>query len=179
MKEMFVAFIIALVAGSVWNGMRGDQNLGAMDDTMSGAAGGFIGGQAPLAAPNMQPSPQAAAGQQIIAEVDEGSFQGMVLDSNEPVLVEFYTDNCPHCKKMMPVLGQLAYNGQGVVTLCKINAAKATAIAERYNVSGVPAFALFVDGHLIDSTAGARTFEDLRSWLSINNVSVPAVAPQS
>lgn len=175
MKEMFVAFIIALVAGSVWNGMNGDQNLGAFEGG-DGGFGGAIGGGG-VNSPRI--SAQAEAGQQLVADVDEGSFQGMVLDSKEPVLVEFYTDNCPHCVKMKPVLGQLAYNGQGIVTLVKINASKAPSIAERYQVSGVPAFALFVDGHQIDSTAGARTFEDLRSWLSLNNVSVPAVAPQT
>jgi thioredoxin-like negative regulator of GroEL len=173
MKEFFVAFIVALAAGSIYNqmsgidpGFQGGPSSGGSEigNSLTGGAGGD----------NLSISPQAQAGQSLVADVDEGSFQGMVLDSREPVLVEFYTDNCPHCKTMGPVLGQLAYNGQGIVTVCKINASKSASIAERYEISGVPAFVLFNEGHMLDTTAGARSVEDLRAWLAQNNVSVPA-----
>jgi thioredoxin-like negative regulator of GroEL len=74
---------------------------------------------------------------------------------------------------MAPILGQLAYNGQGVVTVCKVNAQKCSSIASRYDVSGVPAFVLFSNGHMLDSTSGARSIDELRAWLLQNNVSVP------
>lgn len=175
MKEMFVAFVIALVVGSVWNGMKADQGING------GEGGGGIqglniadgSGQQPEQNP-LQITAHAQAGQELVLDVDEGSFQGYVLDSREPVLVEFYTDNCPHCKTMAPVLGQLAYNGQGIVRVCKINGSKNPGLAERYDISGVPAFILFTNGHMMDTTSGARSFEGMRQWLGQNNVQVPA-----
>ncbi len=177
MKEMFIAFVIALVIGSVWNSMNG-QDPGAAADSGSTCATG-TGDGSPAPTPNgNSPQPtinaQAQAGQELVVDIDEGSFQGFVLDSREPVLVEFYTTHCPNCTKMSDAIGQLAFNGQGVVRLCKVNAEKASTLADRYDVNGVPTFVLFEDGHMVDSTAGARTFEDMRSWLSQNNVSVPA-----
>ena len=173
MKEFFLAFILALAAGSIYNQVAGveqsfsDAEIGQVANQGAANVGGQPNGL------NSDLSPQARAGETIVADIDEGSFQGMVLDSSEPVLVEFYTNNCPHCRTMAPVLGQLAYNGQGIVTVCKMNAEKCSNIAERYGVSGVPAFVLFTGGHMIDSTSGARSMSELRAWLSQNNVSVP------
>ncbi|MBX3152885.1 thioredoxin family protein [Candidatus Obscuribacterales bacterium] len=173
MKEFFIAFIIALAGGSIWNQFAGIDPAYQGDpqtaDQMMGGGTGALGGNPS----DLKQNGQARAGQSLVADIDEGSFQGMVLDSREPVLVEFYTDNCPHCRTMAPILGQLAYNGQGVVTVCKINAEKSSNIAARYEVRGVPAFVLFTDGHMIDSTSGARSFGELRDWLSQNNVPVP------
>lgn len=169
MKEICVAFIIALVLGSVYNGMNGDQNI--QPDSFS--PGTHQSANAQLE------QQQATAGQELVVDIDEGSFQGYVLDSREPVLVEFYTETCPYCVKMGPTLGKVAFNGQGVIRLCKINASKAPSLAERYSISGVPAFALFVEGHLVDSTSGAKSFEELRTWLTVNNIDIPASSPQT
>lgn len=183
MKEMFIAFIIALVIGSVWNQINGaDPGPQAMAAMQSGATCGTGDGGTPAGGGGVTQNgasvavinSQAQAGQELVVDVDEGSFQGYVLDAREPVLVEFYTDNCPHCTTMGPVLGRIAYNGQGIMRLCKINASKCSALAERYDISGVPAFVLFTEGHMMDSTSGARSFEDMRSWLGQNNVSIPA-----
>ncbi|MDZ4837273.1 MAG: thioredoxin family protein [Candidatus Melainabacteria bacterium] len=171
MKEMFAGFLIALVVGSLWNQFQGLDS--GVASAASGTPGGTGGGGMQNPIGNAALNPQGQLGQELVVDIDEGSFQGYVLDSREPVLIEFYTDNCPHCVKMAPVLGQLAYNGQGVFRICKINAAKSTALAERYEIKGVPAFALFVDGHKMDSTSGARSFTEMRSWLSQNQITVP------
>ncbi len=176
MKEMLIAFIIALVVGSIWNQMNGkDPNWAPENGSAVGTSGGGNGLDiAGAQSGSGRATEQALAGEELVVDIDEGSFQGYVLDAREPVLVEFYTDNCPHCVKMAPVLGQLAYNGQGIVRVCKINASKASSLADRYDVSGVPAFALFSEGHMLDATSGARDFQEMRAWLSQNNVSVPA-----
>src|SRR5579885_1829578 len=166
MKQIAIAFIVALVVGSFLNGMNSGN---------PGGGGSPDAAQASSAAAN---DPTVQAGLSLVANVDEGSFQGYVLDSHEPVLVEFYTDRCPHCVSMQPILGKLAYNGQGVVRLCRVNAEKSSALAQRYNVEGVPAFCLFAEGHLVDFTSGARDIEGMKSWLAVNNIKVPD-APRS
>ncbi len=188
MKEMLIAFIIALVIGSIWNQMNGADPQWAPNKGTGG--GGIAAPNAPnvgtsnTGAPNMLgydsvESQQASAGQELVVDIDEGSFQGYVLDAREPVLVEFYNDHCQYCTKMEPVMGQLAYNGQGVVRVCKINSDKAPSLVERYEIEGVPAFVLFSEGHKLDQRAGATDFQSLRSWLSQNNVTVPPSVSQS
>ena len=180
MKELFVGFLIALAVGSMWNQFNGADS-GANSVSSSGQSGTSSGGNNSAAGGggNVATTQQAIAGQELVVDIDEGSFQGYVLDAREPVLVEFYTDNCPHCVKMAPILGQLAYNGQGIIRICKINASNSASLSERYDVSGVPSFALFSEGHVVDSTSGAHTFEGMRGWLSQNNISIPETGSQN
>lgn len=169
LKELFIAFIIALVIGSIFNQMNSSSQASG---GMGGDNGGQMGGGGGGGSGNLASDQNAQAGIELVSDVDEGSFQGLVLDSKEPVLVEFYTDNCPHCRTMLPVLGKLAYDGQGVLRVCKVNAGKVPALADRYDVNGVPAFALFGEGHLLDATSGARTLSEMKTWLSTNNIAV-------
>lgn len=157
MKELFIAFVIALAIGSMLNGANWSP-LGAMQP----------------ASANLQP-PAMTAGQELVQDIDEGSFQGYVLDANEPVLVEFYTDNCPICVKMAPLLGKIALNGQGAVRVCKVNASKSQNLADRYGVSGVPTFYIFDRGQVKDSVAGGLEGDDLRAWLAKHDIRLPAM----
>lgn len=165
MKELLIAFAIALVVGSIMNGSKGPGG------TLSG------GGGEPQAQAQSQGSIAASVGQQLIQEVDEGLFQGYVLDAKEPVLVEFYTDECTYCRTMAPIVGTVAYNGQNIVRVCKINADKCESLADRYGVSGVPAFLLFKQGQLSDTANGAMSETDMFGWLARHDVNVPATLP--
>ncbi len=163
MKEMIVVFIICLCVGS-W--LNSTQLL----------PWGMLN---PASATGQIPGSGGLVGSDLIAEVDEGSFQGQVLDAREPVLVEFYTDNCPHCKTVAPVLAKLAFDGQGVIRICKINASKNQPLTDRYGVAGVPAFLLFRDGQMQETTSGALEASDMRAWLAAHDIKIPAGTPTS
>lgn len=152
MREMIIAFIIALVVGSVMNEM----NLG-------GAANHQTQG----------------AGQELISELDSGTFQGLVLDSKEPVLVDFYTTWCGPCKEMEPIMGTLALNGQEKLKIGRVDCDKNKVLAEKYEVTAYPTFILFQDGQVKDRTTGGRGLDDMRAWLKMNQVEVPASGSQS
>ena len=153
MKEIVIAFLIALCLGAAWNGMStNSQPLGANEGAM-------------------QPG---LIGQELISEVDEGSFQGYVLDAKDPVLAEFYTDTCTYCKAMAPTLGKLALASQGIMRVCKINAQSSQKLAEKYNIQGVPTFVLFRDGQMLDSTSGSMREDDMRAWLTRYDIRIPS-----
>lgn len=158
MKEIAIAFVIALCFGAVWNSMRTDQQQLGVDQ---GA---------------MQPG---LVGQELIAEVDKSTFQGMVMDAKEPVLVEFYTDTCTYCKTMAPILGRMAIQGDGILRVCKINLEKNQSYAEEYNVQGVPTFVLFRDGQMVDSIAGAKKKHEMRAFMERNSIRIPTVTTSS
>lgn len=147
MRELIIAFIIALVIGSVMNEMN-------------------IGGAA-----NHQTQ---GVGQELISELDSGTFQGIVLDSKEPVLVDFYTTWCGPCKEMEPIMGTLAFNGQEKLKIGRVDCDKNKVLAEKYEVTAYPTFILFQDGQVKDRTIGGRGLDDMRAWLKLNQVEVPA-----
>lgn len=155
MKELAITFVIALVGGSIYNQMQ-----------LPSANPGFQQGPAQVVS-------NAGMGQELIQTVDDGMFQGYVLDSKEPVLVEFYTDECVYCKKMAPSLGRLAFASQGVLRVCKVNADKNSTLADRYGVTGVPALLLFQNGQLADTLAGSQSGDQIRAWLARHDINVP------
>jgi len=156
MKEVVIAFLLALAVGSILNGMN--FTVQPLQDDQGAN----------------QP---ALRGQELILETDESTFQGYVLDSRDPVLVEFYTDNCPGCKQVAPVLGTLAYEGQGKITICKVNLEKSPSLAGKYNVYGVPTLMIFQEGHLQDTNEGAMDEDSMRGWLARNQINIPQSAP--
>lgn len=147
MREMIIAFIIALVIGSVMNEM----NMGGADNHQT-----------------------QGVGQELISELDSGSFQGLVLDSKQPVLVDFYTTWCGPCKEMEPVMGTLAFNGQEKMKIGRVDCDKNKVLAEKYEVTGYPTFILFQDGQVKDRTTGGRGLDEMRAWLKLNQIEIPA-----
>ncbi|MBZ0188901.1 MAG: thioredoxin family protein [Candidatus Obscuribacterales bacterium] len=155
MKEVVIAFLLALSVGAILNGMN--FKFQPLQDDQGATQPGL-------------------RGQELIFETDESTFQGYVLDSKDPVLVEFYTDNCPGCQQVAPVLGTLALEGQGKVTICKVNIKNSQTLAARYNVSGAPTFILFKDGHMTDTNVGAMNDHEMRGWLATNQIRIPTAS---
>lgn len=148
LKELLVLFLIALIAGSIWNGMHeAPASQGSGDQTGSA---------------------QATAIFEEVPDVGSDTFQGLVLDAKEPVLVEFYTTGCGACMKMAPVLAQLAAENENRFRVYRINCDKNPAISDRYYSGPVPAFVLFDKGRIVNQTMGAQSKEQLLSWVQSN-----------
>lgn len=81
------------------------------------------------------------------------SFQ-QLIQSSDPVLVDFYADWCGPCKAMQPVIQQVAQEVKGKARVIKINIDQARDAASYYNVSAVPTLMLFKNGKAIWRHAG-------------------------
>lgn len=77
-----------------------------------------------------------------------------LIQSSEPVLVDFYADWCGPCKAMHPVIEQVAREVKGMARIIKVNIDKAGAAASQYNVSAVPTFMIFKNGKAVWRHAG-------------------------
>jgi len=143
MKEAIIGFIIALLVSCALNSTEGGNPL----TTPTGWT--FANAPAPDA----------------VTEVNTGTFQGEVLDSSLPVMVEFYKENDAHCQSMKPVVNKIATDSQGYVRVVKVNVDTNAALVERYDVQGVPGYVLFKEGKAINGMKGEMSQPDLTKWI--------------
>ena len=93
------------------------------------------------------------------------NFDNEVLQSTEPVLVDFYADWCVPCKMMAPVVEQLAEDYAGKVKIGKLNVDESGEIAGRFRVMSIPTFILFKDGKPAGTIMGAVPPETLQEMI--------------
>jgi len=88
-----------------------------------------------------------------------------VLNSDKPVLVDFFTAGCVHCKAMERIVDQLAADYQGRASVHKLDAGQASATAQKYDVTGVPTFLVFKGGEVVERIVGATDQNELAAAL--------------
>ena len=92
-----------------------------------------------------------------IAEVTDDTFQTEVLDSDQPVVVDFWAPWCGPCRAIAPILDQMATEHGERVKFVKLNVDDNPETASRYSVLSIPTVMLFENGDAQDSVVGARS----------------------
>ncbi|MFQ6012836.1 MAG: thioredoxin [Thermoplasmata archaeon] len=90
----------------------------------------------------------------VIHATDE-SFEADVLRSDVPVLVDFYADWCPPCRRLAPVVDELAEEFEGRLRVVKVNVDDNASLAVQYGIQGIPTLLFFKDGRRVARTVGA------------------------
>lgn len=101
-----------------------------------------------------------------IEHVNADSFKATVLDSDIPVLVDFYADWCGPCRALAPVLEQVAQESTGV-RIVKLNVDQAPNLAAQYRVSAIPTLILFHQGKPVQRITGLASKEELKQLLAL------------
>ncbi|WP_018722566.1 thioredoxin [Salinispora fenicalii] len=88
--------------------------------------------------------------------VTDASFTTEVLKSDKPVLVDFWAEWCGPCRKVSPLLEEIAGEMGDQVTIVKLNIDENPETARNYRVMSVPTLTVFKDGQPVQSIAGAK-----------------------
>lgn len=101
-----------------------------------------------------------------IVNVTSSSFATEVLQSNVPVLVDFWAAWCGPCKMIAPALDELADEFQGKAKIAKVDIDNEQDLAGQFNVRSIPTLLLFKNGQVVEQMVGARSKNDLKASLS-------------
>jgi thioredoxin 1 len=99
--------------------------------------------------------------------VTESTFEQEVLQSDKPVLVDFWAEWCGPCHAVSPVLDRIVQERNGELKLVKVNIDEEQELAMRFGVQSIPTMILFKDGQPSAATMGARPKGDIERQLGL------------
>ena len=96
----------------------------------------------------------------------DNNFDEEALNSDMPVLVDFYADWCGPCKMMSPIIDELAGEYEGKVKIGKVDTEANRTVASKYNVMSIPTLLFIKDGKVVDTAVGALPKATLEAKLN-------------
>ena len=95
-----------------------------------------------------------------VIQLTSDNFENEVLNSDKPVLVDFYADWCGPCKMMAPVVDQIAEENADI-KVGKINVDDEQDLAAKYGVMSIPTIGFFKNGDIVEKSVGAKPKSEL------------------
>ncbi len=100
-----------------------------------------------------------------VLQVNKNNFSSEIINSEKPVLIDFYADWCGPCKMLSPIIDEIARSNSDVKVV-KINIDKEPDLANRYDVMSIPTLVLVNSGKIINRSVGLQPKENIMKMIS-------------
>lgn len=91
-----------------------------------------------------------------LADVTDANFQAEVLDSDTPVIVDFWAEWCAPCRQIAPIIKDLAGDYEGKVKVVKMNIDESPQTPGQFRIQSIPTVLAFQNGEVVEQLIGAR-----------------------
>jgi thioredoxin 1 len=105
---------------------------------------------------------------QYVKEVNDASFEETVLQSKQPVLVDFWAAWCAPCRMIAPTVEAVAEQYSASASVVKLNVDENPSVSQRYGIKGIPTLILFREGKEAERIVGATSKESLSRLIEKN-----------
>ena len=102
---------------------------------------------------------------ELIKNVTDATFEAEVLQSSQPILVDYWAEWCGPCKMIAPILDEVSTTYQGKLNIAKMNVDENREIPAKFGIRGIPTLMLFKDGKLAATKVGALSKAQLISFI--------------
>jgi thioredoxin 1 len=103
-----------------------------------------------------------------VQQVSDTSFDGDVMKSDKPVLVDFWAPWCGPCRSVAPIVDDLATQYKDKLKVAKVNVDESSQVAMKYQVTSIPTFILFKNGEVADRVLGALPRSEFVKFIDRN-----------
>ena len=103
-----------------------------------------------------------------LIHVTDDSFESDVLQSNAPVLVDYWAEWCGPCKMIAPILDEVASEYADKLQIAKLDVDQNAETAQKYGIRSIPCLMLFKDGDIVATQVGALSKSQLSEFLDQN-----------
>jgi thioredoxin 1 len=93
--------------------------------------------------------------------LNESNFDREVTQSDKPVIVAIWADRCGPCKRIAPLLDEIARDKTGAIKVAKVNVDENQSLSLKYNIRAIPALLFFKNGQVRDQVTGMTSKKDL------------------
>lgn len=98
-------------------------------------------------------------------EITDANFEEVVMNSDKPVVVDFWAEWCGPCKMLTPIIDELSEELKGRVKVVKVNIDENPSTPNQFGVRGIPTLMLFQNGELKATKVGALPKAQLQNWI--------------